>query len=102
MTITYLRGGTGDVGDTIDVPRNLMPRLRELYAADDVDPLGLLPAQFTLTDAYRLHKAIRGAAVPQRDAFRRWAEALLIPVGQVVRDGTVGRPAALFQVAVAA
>ncbi len=70
-------------------------RLRREYSTAP-DPRGLLGDEpFTLLQLERLHRAV-DPATPHRDTFRRAMEPQLTPTGEF-EQGTVGKPARLFQ-----
>jgi 8-oxo-dGTP diphosphatase len=60
------------------------------------DPEALLEEPFTMRDLRHLHAAVADVARLQPDTFRRQMEPHLVDTGRF-REGTVGRPAALYR-----
>jgi len=60
------------------------------------DPEALLDEPFTMRDLRHLHAAVAGVDRLQPDTFRRQMEPQLLDTGRT-REGTVGRPAALYR-----
>lgn len=60
------------------------------------DPEALLDEPFTMRELRHLHAAIAGVAHLQPDTFRRRMEPQLVDTHRT-REGTVGRPAALYR-----
>ena len=60
------------------------------------DPEALLEEPFTMRELRHLHAAVGGVDRLQPDTFRRQMEPLLSDTGRT-KEGTVGRPAALYR-----
>lgn len=63
---------------------------------DRPDPSHLIGPEFTLRELHRLHAAVLGDDILAKDTFRRRMLPHLIETGRY-SDGTVGKPARLFQ-----
>jgi 8-oxo-dGTP diphosphatase len=60
------------------------------------DPEALLDEPFTMRELRHLHAAVADVPRLQPDTFRRQMEPQLLDTGDT-REGTVGRPAALYR-----
>lgn len=74
---------------------DMMRALAALYEGQ-IDPLHLMPEEFTVVQLRKLHEAITGVPV-QKDTFRRMVIGGLVATGE--REISIGRPAELFRVA---
>jgi ADP-ribose pyrophosphatase YjhB (NUDIX family) len=80
--------------DHDEIVRLAVSDLRDRYRVAP-DPDGLVPEPFTLLELRRTHEAVLGEAL-QKDTFRRQMAPHLRELDEM-SDGTVGRPARLFE-----
>jgi 8-oxo-dGTP diphosphatase len=86
---------TGLPFDHDAIVRMAVEEVRAAYR-ERPDPEVLLPEPFTMRDLRHLHAAVAGVEHLQPDTFRRRMEPQLQDTGKT-REGTVGRPAALYR-----
>jgi 8-oxo-dGTP diphosphatase len=81
--------------DHDDIVRTAVAAIRDDYRWKP-DPSRLLGDAFTLYDLRRLHEAVLGETVPQKDTFRRRMAPQLDALDEL-EPGRVGRPAKLYR-----